>query len=87
MLIHEITVDGEGTIIPRKLYEWDGQGDSFRKVAPSSRVLEEIAAMRGWTPEQVNEALRKREEFLTTALEVPNPDIRDLANAIHDLGE
>ncbi|GAB6285801.1 MAG: hypothetical protein STSR0009_20020 [Methanoregula sp.] len=85
--IHEITVDGEGTIIPRKLYEWDGQEDSFRKVAPSSRVLEEIAAMRGWTPEQVNEALRKREEFLTTALDVPPLDIRDLANAIHDLGD
>jgi flagellar protein FlaI len=85
--IHEITVDADGTIIPRKLYEWDGQGDSFRKVAPSSRVLDEIAVMRGWTPEQVNEALRKREEFLTTALDVPPPDIRDLANAIHDLGE
>ncbi len=84
--IHEITVDGEGTIIPRKLYEWDVCGDSFRKVAPCSRVLEEIGAMRGWTPEQVNEALKKREEFLTTALEVPTPDIRDLANAIHDLG-
>jgi len=84
--IHEITVDGEGTIIPQKLYEWDVHGDSFRNVAPCSRVLEEIAAMRGWTPEQVNEALKKREEFLTTALEVPTPDIRDLANAIHDLG-
>jgi len=83
--IHEITVDGEGTIIPRKLYEWDVRGDSFRKMAQCSRVLEEIAAMRGWTPEQVNEALKKREEFLTIALEVPNPDIRDLANSIHDL--
>jgi len=87
LTIHEITVDGEGTIIPRKLYEWDVHTDSFRKVAQSSRVLEEIAAMRGWTPKQVNEALKKREEFLTTALDVPTPDIRDLANAIHDLGE
>lgn len=87
LAIHEITVDGEGTIIPRKLYEWDVQSDSFRKVTPCSRVLEEIAAMRGWTPEQVNDALKKREEFLTIALEVPLPDIRDLANAIHDLGE
>ena len=84
--IHEIAVEGD-TIIPRKLYEWDVGGDSFRKVAECSRVLEEIAAMRGWTPEQVTEALKKREEFLTTALEVPIPDIRDLANAIHDLGE
>jgi flagellar protein FlaI len=49
-------------------------------------VLEEIAAMRGWTPEQVNDALKKREEFLTTAMDVPKPEIRDLANAIHDLG-
>ena len=85
--IHEISVDEDGTIIPRKLFEWDVQGDSFRKVAQCSRVLEEIAAMRGWTPDKVNEALKKREEFLTIALEVPVPDIRDLANAIHDLGE
>lgn len=84
--IHEITVDGN-TIIPRKLYEWDGHGDSFRKAAQGSQVLDEIAAMRGWTPEQVNEALRKREEFLTTALDVPYPNIRDLANAVHDLGD
>jgi archaeal flagellar protein FlaI len=68
------------------LYEWDVCGDSFRKVAQCSRVLEEITAIRGWTPEQVNEALKKREEFLTSALDVPTPDIRDLANAIHDLG-
>jgi flagellar protein FlaI len=83
--IHEITVEGS-TIIPRKLYEWDVGGDSFRKVSPRSRVLDEIAAIRGWTPGQVEAALKKREEFLTTALNVPNPDIRDLANAIHDLG-
>jgi flagellar protein FlaI len=56
-------------------------------VASGSRVLDEIAAMRGWTPAQVNDALRRREEFLATALDVPLPDIRDLANAIHDLGE
>lgn len=87
LAIHEITVDGEGTIIPRKLYEWDVCGDSFRKVSECSHVLEEIAAIRGWTPDQVNEALRKREEFLTTSLDVPTPDIRDLANAIHDLGD
>jgi flagellar protein FlaI len=85
--IHEISVDEDGTIIPRKLFEWDVQGDSFRKVAQCSRVLEEIAAMRGWTTDKVNEALKKREEFLTIALEVPVPDIRDLANAIHDFGE
>jgi flagellar protein FlaI len=86
LAIHEITVEGS-TIIPRKLFEWDVHGDSFRKVTQRSRVLEEIAAMRGWTTEQVSEALKKREEFLTIALEVPIPDIRDLANAIHDLGE
>ena len=84
--IHEITVEGD-TVTPRKLYEWDVSGDSFLKVAPCSRVLEEIATMRGWTPEQVNEALKKREEFLTTAIDVPIPDIHDLANAIHDLGD
>jgi flagellar protein FlaI len=87
LAIHEITVDGQGTIIPHKLYEWDVHGDSFRKVSLSSRVLEEIATMRGWTQEQANEALKKREEFLNIALDVPIPDIRDLANAIHDLGE
>jgi flagellar protein FlaI len=85
--VHEISVEGEGTIVPRKLFEWDVARDSFRKVASGSRVLDEIAAMRGWTPAQVNDALRRREEFLATALDVPLPDIRDLANAIHDLGE
>ena len=84
--IHEIAVEKD-TIIPRKLYEWDVNSDSFRKVSRHSRVLDEIAAMRGWTPDQVTEALKKREEFLKTALEVPIPDIHDLANAIHDLGD
>jgi len=84
--IHEIAVEGD-TILPRKLYEWDVNSDAFRKVYRHSRVLDEIAAIRGWTPEQVTDALKKREEFLITALEVPIPDIHDLANAIHDLGD
>lgn len=87
LAIHEISVDGDGTINLRKLFEYDTPSDSFRKVADQSRVLDEIAAMRGWTPDQVQEKLKKREEFLTVALDVPRPDIHDLANAIHDLGD
>jgi len=85
--IHEISVDGDGTINLRKLFEYDTQSDTFCKVADQSRVLDEIATMRGWTPSQVQEKLKKREEFLTVALEVPRPDIHDLANAIHDMGD
>ena len=87
LAIHEISVEGDDTINLRKLYEYDTRSDTFCKVADQSRVLDEIAAMRGWTPEQVQEKLKKREEFLTVALDVPRPDIHDLANAIHDLGD
>jgi len=86
LAIHEITVDSEGAIVPKKLFEWDIRTDTFRKVAGRSRVLDEIAVMQGWTPEQVTEELNKREEFLKIALDVPAPDIHDLAHAIHDLG-
>jgi flagellar protein FlaI len=85
--ISEISVDAEGNIIPVKLYEWDVRDDKFHKVSPQSRVLREIALMRNWTMDRLTEELRKREEFLGVAVDVPTPDIIDLANAIHDLGE
>ncbi len=85
--IHEISVDAQGIIIPVKLYEWDVGGDRFNKVAPDSRVLNEIAAMRNWSKEKLAEEITRREEFLNVALDVPTPDILDLANAIHELGE
>jgi flagellar protein FlaI len=87
LAIHEISVDGDSTINLRKLYEYDTRSDTFCKVADQSRVLDEIATMRGWTPAQVQEKLKTREEFLMVALEVPRPNIHDLANAIHDLGD
>lgn len=43
--------------------------------------------MRNWTMDRLTEELKKREEFLNLAVDVPTPDIIDLANAIHDLGE
>ncbi|MFZ1128181.1 type II/IV secretion system ATPase subunit [Methanoregula sp.] len=85
--ISEISVDAEGNIIPVKLYEWDVSDDRFHKVSPQSRVLREIALMRNWTMDRLTEELKKREEFLNLAVDVPTPDIIDLANAIHDLGE
>jgi len=84
LAINEISVDSTGTIVPKKLFEWDIRTDTFRRIPGPSRVLNEIAAIRGWTPEQVEEDLKKREEFLTVALDVPSPDIRDLAHAIYD---
>jgi len=86
LAIHEITVDDNGTIIPIKLYEWDIRTDTFRKVSSRAGVLDEIAAMRGWSPEQVLEELKKREEFLTVARDASPPDILDLAHAIHNIG-
>jgi hypothetical protein len=43
--------------------------------------------MRNWSMDQVADELRRREEFLNVAIDVPPPDIIDLANAIQDLGE
>lgn len=85
--IHEIEVNDKGEILPVPLYEWDIRTDTFRKVAEKSRVLSEIAFLRGWTVEELDTELKKREEFFSWALQVQPPSIRDLANAIHDLGE
>lgn len=85
--INELSVNSEGTIIPVKLYEWDVGKDRFCRVASHSRVLKEIATLRNWSMDQIDEELKKREEFLKVAAEVASPDIIDLANAIHDLGE
>ncbi len=83
--IHEIEVNKGGGITTVPLYEWDIQNDTFRRMADRSRVLAEIAFHRGWTFEETEHQLKKREEFLSWALEVEPPDIQDLAHAIHDL--
>jgi len=85
--IHELSVDDQGNIIPVKLFEWDTARQKFRKTGKRSKVLDEIAAMRNWSMEQVADELKRREEFLNIAIDVPTPDIIDLANAIEDLGE
>jgi archaeal flagellar protein FlaI len=85
--INEIAVDDNGTIAPRTLFAWDIRSDTLCRVSHESRVLDEIAAMRGWSPEQVSAELKKREEFLRLAVDVPPPDILDLANAMHNIGE
>ena len=84
--INEISVDEHGNIIPVKLYEWDVSEDRFVRVSDQSRVLSEIAGMRNWTMEQVTAELKRREEFLKVSVDVPTPDIIDLAQAINDLG-
>jgi flagellar protein FlaI len=85
--INEIAVDNDGTIVPRILFSYDIRTDTIRGVSPESRVLDEIAALRGWSPERLEEELKKRREFLRLALDVPTPDIVDLANAMHNIGE
>nr|WP_319376552.1 ATPase, T2SS/T4P/T4SS family [uncultured Methanoregula sp.] len=87
LAIHEISVDENGNIIPKKLFEWDVGTDSFRRTAESSRVLAEICAMMGWTHDRIDAELKKREEFLTIALDVPTPEIHDLASAIHEFSD
>ncbi|MDD5144350.1 MAG: type II secretion system protein E, partial [Methanoregula sp.] len=69
------------------LYSWDVKSDTTRRVSEESKVLSEIAILRGWSETQVTEELKKREEFLRLALDVPPPDILDLANAMHSFGE
>jgi flagellar protein FlaI len=85
--INEITVDNDGRIVPRTIFTWDIRTDTIRRVSDTSRVLDEIAAMRGWSEEQVAAEMKKREEFLRLAVDVPPPDIQDLANAMHTIGE
>lgn len=85
--IHEIEVTKTGEINPVLLFEWDIQTDTFRRVFRKSKVLDEIAFHCGWDGEELEKQLRKREEFFTWALEVEPPTIRDLANAIQDMGE
>jgi len=85
--IHEIEVDKNGEIHSTPIYEWDMESDTFRRVTTDSRVLRDIATHRGWSAEEVQRQLQKRAEFFTWALEVKPPDIRDLANAIHNMSD
>lgn len=85
--IHEIEVKKTGEIVPRLLYDWDIQSDTFIKKSDTSRVLDEIAFHCGWCEDELRRELKKREEFFAQAMKVKNPTIHDLANAIHDLGE
>ncbi|MDD1689984.1 MAG: type II/IV secretion system ATPase subunit [Methanoregula sp.] len=85
--IHEIEVDRHGEINPILLYDWDIQKDTFPKRYEKSKVLAEIAFHCGWDELELEHQLKKREEFFTWALEVEPPSLRDLANAIHDLGD
>ena len=85
--IHEIEVTKTGEINPLPLFEWNIQHDTFRKVFEKSRVLDEIAFHCGWDEKELEHQLKKRKEFFTWALEVEPPTLRDLANAIQDLGD
>ncbi len=85
--IHEIEVDKAGEIHPVLLFEWDLKSDTFRRTNEKSRVLAEIAFHNGWSEEELDHQVKKREEFFMWALEVEPPSITDLANAIHDLGD
>ncbi|MDO8871696.1 MAG: type II/IV secretion system ATPase subunit [Methanoregula sp.] len=85
--IHEIEVTKSGEINPILLFEWDIQDDTFRRVCKKSKTLDEIAFHCGWDTEELEHQLKKREEFFSWALEVEPPTLRDLANAIHDMGD
>nr|WP_320162759.1 type II/IV secretion system ATPase subunit [uncultured Methanoregula sp.] len=85
--IHEIEVTRNGEINPLLLFEWDIQHDTFTRKFQKSKVLDEIAFHCGWDAEELEHQLKKREEFFSWALEVQPPTLRDLANAIHDLGD
>jgi archaeal flagellar protein FlaI len=85
--INEIHVDNNGRISSIPLYTWNIHEDRFEKISIHSKVLEEIAFTRGWSEEQTRDELKKREEFLTISVEVPVPNIIDLAHAIHGIGD
>lgn len=81
--IHELDVDAKGNITPVPLYTWNIQEDTFERKSEQSRVLDQIAFLRGWSREELRNELKKREEFLKLAGESDIWDIIDLANAIH----
>ncbi|MDP2797881.1 MAG: type II/IV secretion system ATPase subunit [Methanoregula sp.] len=85
--IHEIEVTKHGEINAIPMFEWDIQNDTFRRVSHKSKVFNEIAFHCGWDEKELEHQLKKREEFFSWALEVEPPTLRDLANAIHDLGD
>jgi flagellar protein FlaI len=85
--IHEIEVDKNGEITPVLLFDWDIQNDTYTRHFTRSKVLDEIAFHCGWDGQELEHQLKKREEFFSWALEVNPPTLRDLANAIHDLGD
>ena len=85
--IHEIEVTKSGEINPILLFEWDIQHDTFTRKFKKSKVLDEIAFHCGWDEQELEYQLKKREEFFGWALEVEPPTLRDLANAINDMGE
>jgi len=85
--IHEIEVTKSGEINPILLFEWDIQHDTFTRKFEKSKVLNEIAFHCGWDAEELEHQLKKREEFFGWALEVEPPTLRDLANAINDMGD
>jgi hypothetical protein len=87
LTIHEIEVDKHGEINPILLYDWDIQKDTFPKRYEKSKVLTEISFHCGWDELELEHQLKKREEFFSWALEVEPPSLRDLANAIHDMGD
>ncbi|MDO8872156.1 MAG: ATPase, T2SS/T4P/T4SS family, partial [Methanoregula sp.] len=85
--IHEIEVTKHGEINAIPMFEWDIQHDTFRRVSHKSKTLNEIAFHCGWDEKELEHQLKKREEFFSWALEVEPPTLRDLANAIHDMGD
>ncbi len=85
--IHEISVNANGQVAATPLYEWHVRTDTFRRVSETSKVLAEIAFLRGWSDEELAAELKRREEFFARALQEQPETIMDLANAIHDLGE
>ena len=87
MSIHEIEVDKQGEVRPIPLFRWDIHSDTFQQLAQKSRVLEEIAAHCGWSNDELEAELSKREMFFARALQERNLSIRDLANGIHDIGD
>lgn len=62
--IHEILVTPSAEVKWTTLYEWDSGLNNLRRVACRSRVLDEVAATRGWSDQEVERQLSVRQSFL-----------------------
>ncbi len=82
--IHEMSVDGEGTIQFHPLYSWDPREDAFQLLDPRSRVLDRIGRDHGWTDDDLSQILKKRKEHILQLISCSRGGAPWLLKVLHE---